>query len=145
MVETVRNPPKAEVGLVLYPGCQAAMVHGMTDLLDIAGHFSAQRGGPTLRVSHWRPQDDGSWTRAFDTHPDLARKMAPAVLIVPGLIVGLVVSIFQAATQIQEQTLSFLPRFIVTLLTLIFTGNWLLSQITTLFSDLFQKIPGLIG
>ncbi|AHE51234.1 MULTISPECIES: flagellar biosynthesis protein FliQ [Gammaproteobacteria] len=68
-----------------------------------------------------------------------------SVLIVPGLIVGLVVSIFQAATQIQEQTLSFLPRFIVTLLTLIFTGNWLLSQITTLFSDLFQKIPGLIG
>ena len=68
-----------------------------------------------------------------------------SVRIVPGLIVGLVVSIFQAATQIQEQTLSFLPRFIVTLLTLIFTGNWLLSQITTLFSDLFQKIPGLIG
>ncbi len=68
-----------------------------------------------------------------------------SVLIVPGLIVGLVVSIFQAATQIQEQTLSFLPRFIVTLLTLIFTGNWLLSQITTLFTDLFQKIPGLIG
>ena len=68
-----------------------------------------------------------------------------SVLFVPGLIVGLVVSIFQAATQIQEQTLSFLPRFIVTLLTLIFTGNWLLSQITTLFSDLFQKIPGLIG
>ena len=68
-----------------------------------------------------------------------------SVLIVPGLIVGLGVSIFQAATQIQEQTLSFLPRFIVTLLTLIFTGNWLLSQITTLFSDLFQKIPGLIG
>ena len=61
------------------------------------------------------------------------------------MAVGLVVSIFQAATQIQEQTLSFLPRFIVTLLTLIFTGNWLLSQITTLFSDLFQKIPGLIG
>ena len=88
MVETVRNPPKAEVGLVLYPGCQAAMVHGMTDLLDIAGHFSAQRGGPTLRVSHWRPQDDGSWTRAFDTHPDLARKMAPAVLIVPGRLTG---------------------------------------------------------
>ena len=68
-----------------------------------------------------------------------------SVLIVPGLIVGLVVSIFQAATQIQEQTLSFLPKFIVTLMTLVFTGNWLLAQITTLFSDLFQKIPGLIG
>ena len=68
-----------------------------------------------------------------------------SVLIVPGLIVGLVVSIFQAATQIQEQTLSFLPRFIVTLMTLIFTGNWLLSQITTLFQDLFLKIPWFIG
>lgn len=68
-----------------------------------------------------------------------------SVLIVPGLIVGLVVSIFQAATQIQEQTLSFLPRFIVTLMTLMFTGNWLLSQITTLFHELFLKIPGLIG
>ncbi|MGL5608465.1 MAG: flagellar biosynthesis protein FliQ [Aeromonas veronii] len=68
-----------------------------------------------------------------------------SVLIVPGLIVGLVVSIFQAATQIQEQTLSFLPRFIVTLMTLIFTGNWLLSQITTLFQDLFLKIPEFIG
>ncbi|MCF3099002.1 flagellar biosynthetic protein FliQ [Aeromonas australiensis] len=68
-----------------------------------------------------------------------------SVLIVPGLVVGLAVSIFQAATQIQEQTLSFLPRFIVTLMTLIFTGNWLLSQITTLFQDLFLKIPGLIG
>ncbi|MGL4715184.1 MAG: flagellar biosynthetic protein FliQ [Aeromonas sp.] len=68
-----------------------------------------------------------------------------SVLIVPGLIVGLLVSIFQAATQIQEQTLSFLPRFIITLMTFIFTGNWLLSQITTLFHDLFLKIPGMIG
>ena len=68
-----------------------------------------------------------------------------SVLIVPSLIVGLVVSVFQAATQIQEQTLSFLPRFLVTLMTLIFTGNWLLSQITTLFHVLFLKIPGLIG
>ncbi|WP_421201471.1 flagellar biosynthesis protein FliQ [Aeromonas enteropelogenes] len=68
-----------------------------------------------------------------------------SVLIVPGLIVGLVVSVFQAATQIQEQTLSFLPRLLITLLTLMFTGNWLLSQITALFQALFLKIPGLIG
>ncbi|MFD2136882.1 hypothetical protein ACFSLT_20215 [Novosphingobium resinovorum] len=36
---------KAEIGLVLYPGCQAAMVHGITDLFAIASHFSAERGG----------------------------------------------------------------------------------------------------
>ncbi|MDI4666778.1 GlxA family transcriptional regulator [Xanthobacter autotrophicus] len=80
--------PKAEVGIVLYPGCQTAMVHGMTDLLDIAGYFSHKRGGPRLRVSHWRPDDGGGWARAFDTHPDLGRAMEPSVLIVPGRLTG---------------------------------------------------------
>lgn len=47
------------------------------------------------------------------------------VLTVPGLLVGLVVSLFQAATQINEQTLSFLPRLLVTLGALIATGHWL--------------------
>ena len=46
-----------------------------------------------------------------------------AVLVVPSLLVGLVVSMFQAATQIQEQTLSFLPRLFVTLLTLLFKAE----------------------
>ena len=67
------------------------------------------------------------------------------VLIVPSLIVGLVVSIFQAATQIQEQTLSFLPRLFVTLLTLLFTGHWLLGKISALFQQIFASAPGLIG
>lgn len=71
--------------------------------------------------------------------------MMVSVLVVPGLLVGLMVSIFQAATQIQEQTLSFLPRLIVTLLTLIFTGHWLVAQLTALFHDIFQKVPGMIG
>ncbi len=68
-----------------------------------------------------------------------------AVLIVPGLIVGLIVSIFQAATQIQEQTLSFLPRLMVTLFMLIFSGHWLLKQLQDLFNELFHNIPYLIG
>lgn len=80
--------PKAEVGMVLYPGCQSAMVHGMTDLLDIAGQFSLKHGGPVLRVSHWQPGADGAWGRAFDTHPQLARPMEPAVLVVPGRLTG---------------------------------------------------------
>ncbi|MCA2470921.1 MULTISPECIES: flagellar biosynthetic protein FliQ, partial [Vibrio] len=49
-----------------------------------------------------------------------------AVLVVPGLIVGLGIAVFQAATQINEQTLSFLPRLIVTLLMVIFAGHWIL-------------------
>jgi len=68
-----------------------------------------------------------------------------AVLIVPGLIVGLGIAVFQAATQINEQTLSFLPRLLVTLLMVIFAGHWILRKIMDLFDYLFNNIPGLIG
>lgn len=67
------------------------------------------------------------------------------VLIIPSLLVGLVVSIFQAATQINEQTLSFLPRLLVTLAMLGFAGPWLLRTLGDLFSRLFLDIPHLIG
>lgn len=88
MVENGNVVPNAEVGIMLYPGCQTAMVHGMTDLLDIASHFSAKRGGPVLRVSHWHADESGGWHRAFDTHSDIHAPMEPAVLIVPGRLTG---------------------------------------------------------
>ena len=68
-----------------------------------------------------------------------------AVLVVPGLVIGLGVAIFQAATQINEQTLSFLPRLLVTLLMVIFAGHWMLRKIMDLFDYLFHNIPGMIG
>ena len=68
-----------------------------------------------------------------------------AVLVVPGLIVGLGIAIFQAATQINEQTLSFLPRLLVTLLMVILAGHWMLRKIMELFDYLFHNIPGMIG
>ncbi len=68
-----------------------------------------------------------------------------AVLIVPSLLVGLVIATFQAATQINEQTLSFLPRFIMTIATLMWTGSWIVGEITGLFQFLFTNIPFLIG
>ena len=52
-----------------------------------------------------------------------------SVLVVPSLVVGLIVSVFQAATQINEQTLSFLPRLLTTLLTLLVAGPWLLTRL----------------
>jgi flagellar biosynthetic protein FliQ len=48
-----------------------------------------------------------------------------AVIIVPSLMVGLIVSMFQAATQINEQTLSFLPRFVITFVVLAVAGPWI--------------------
>lgn len=67
------------------------------------------------------------------------------VIIGPGLIVGLIVSVFQAATQINEQTLSFLPRLLVTLLVIMAAGPWMLTRLMEHFTGLFIDIPGLIG
>lgn len=68
-----------------------------------------------------------------------------SVLVVPGLLVGLVISLFQAATQINEQTLSFLPRLLTTLAALIIAGPWLVTQLTDFTHRLMSLIPGLIG
>ena len=65
------------------------------------------------------------------------RVAAPILLV--SLVVGLIVSIFQTVTSIQEQTLTFVPKIIITFLTIILLGNWMLTQltgyITTLWSD----------
>lgn len=68
-----------------------------------------------------------------------------AILVVPSLICGLLVAMFQAATQINEQTLSFLPRLIVMLLTLIIVGPWLLKIVMEYILSLYGSIPTLIG
>ena len=68
-----------------------------------------------------------------------------AVIVVPSLLVGLVVSVLQAATQINEQTLSFLPRLLATLITIMAAGPWMLAQLMELSQRLFQQIPGLLG
>ncbi|MDR2306404.1 MAG: flagellar biosynthesis protein FliQ [Paucimonas sp.] len=71
--------------------------------------------------------------------------MMVAVLVVPSLLVGLVVAMFQAATQINEQTLSFLPRLLVMLVTLIVVGPWLVQKFMEYFISLYTSIPQLIG
>ena len=65
--------------------------------------------------------------------------------IVGGLLVGLLVAVFQAATQINEQTLSFIPRLLVMLLTLIWAGPWLVRELMEYTQTLVQNIPLLIG
>lgn len=67
------------------------------------------------------------------------------ILIVPGLIVGLLVSLFQAATQINEQTLSFLPRLIVTLLAITLAGRWMTGYVMDFCVSVFQRAATLVG
>lgn len=68
-----------------------------------------------------------------------------ATVIVPSLIVGLIVAVFQAATSINEQTLSFLPRLIVTLLALIVGGHWLVQQLMDYTIRLISSIPSVVS
>lgn len=68
-----------------------------------------------------------------------------SVMIVPSLLVGLVISMFQAATQINEQTLSFLPRLLVTLAMMIIAGPWIMAWVLDFTTRLMINIPGMIG
>ena len=67
------------------------------------------------------------------------------VILVPALVVGLLVSMFQAATQINEMTLSFIPKLLVTLFTLMLAGPWMLRLVMDFTRNLVQEIPYLIG
>jgi flagellar biosynthetic protein FliQ len=68
-----------------------------------------------------------------------------AVLVVPGMLVGLVVSLFQAATQINEQTLSFLPRLMVTLAVIALAGHWIAGTLMDFCVSVFQRAAQLVG
>ncbi len=68
-----------------------------------------------------------------------------AVIVLPSLLVGLVVSTFQAATQINEQTLSFLPRLLTTLFSVMLAGPWLLRKVLEFTDQLITSIPLLVG
>lgn len=63
-----------------------------------------------------------------------------APMLLSGLIVGLIVSIFQATTQIQEQTLAFIPKIIAVLLALVIFGPWMISRLVDFTNNIFEQI-----
>lgn len=68
-----------------------------------------------------------------------------AVILLPALAIGLLVSVFQAATQINEMTLSFIPKLIVTVGTMMIAGPWMLRLLTDYTQQLIESIPFVIG
>ena len=66
-------------------------------------------------------------------------------LLLAALIIGLIISIFQAATQINEQTLSFIPKLIGMFVVLIVAGPWMLQMMVDYIRRLFESIPQIIG
>jgi flagellar biosynthetic protein FliQ len=74
----------------------------------------------------------------------LAMEVGGPLLLV-GLTVGLLVSIFQAVTQIQEQSLSFIPKIIGVAVMIVVLGPWMLNQLVAYTEGLFNSIPTLVG
>ena len=71
--------------------------------------------------------------------------LVSAPLFLAALVTGLIVSIFQAATQINESTLSFVPKLVVIFLTLIVFGPWMITMLTDYMRRLYESIPSMIG
>jgi flagellar biosynthetic protein FliQ len=71
--------------------------------------------------------------------------MLAAPMLLVALVTGLLVGIFQAATQINEMTLSFIPKLVAMAATLALAGPWMLKLIVNYTRELFTSIPGLIG
>jgi flagellar biosynthetic protein FliQ len=71
--------------------------------------------------------------------------MLAAPLLLVALVVGLIVGVFQAATQINESTLSFIPKLIAMAATIVIAGPWMLKVLVSYTRELFMNIPNFIG
>ncbi len=81
---------------------------------------------------------------------DMAREVlwtivkTSAPLLIISLVIGLIISIFQTITSIQEQTLTFVPKFLAIMLVIVLCGSWMLNEMSGLFESLMMSIPEFI-
>lgn len=71
--------------------------------------------------------------------------MTSGPLLIVALVTGLAVSIFQATTQIQEQTLAFVPKIVAVMVAIVFFGPWMLAKVTTYATEIFDNLYRYIG
>ena len=74
----------------------------------------------------------------------VAAKLSAPVLVT-ALVVGFAISLLQSITQIQEVTLSFVPKLAAVAVALLVSGHWMISEMVTFTNDLFARIPGLLS
>jgi flagellar biosynthetic protein FliQ len=86
----------------------------------------------------------------FDSYADISHQaikvalMISAPMLIGALIMGILVSLFQAVTQINEQTLSFIPKILVIVAALVFFAPWMSDTMTTFTKELFLSIPKIV-
>ncbi|MFS0865092.1 flagellar biosynthesis protein FliQ [Fredinandcohnia sp. 179-A 10B2 NHS] len=71
--------------------------------------------------------------------------MISGPLLLVALVIGLIVSVFQATTQIQEQTLAFIPKIVAVLVGLVFFGPWMLSKMLSYTHEIFSNLTRFVG
>ena len=71
--------------------------------------------------------------------------LVSAPLFLAALVTGLIISIFQAATQINEMTLTFVPKLVAIFAALVLAGPWMITVLTDFMRQLFESIPAMIG
>ena len=74
----------------------------------------------------------------------IAGKLA-APILVTALVVGFAISLLQSITQIQEVTLSFVPKAAAVCLALLICGHWMIAEMVSFTNEMFERIPGLLG
>ncbi len=74
----------------------------------------------------------------------IAAKLAAPILLT-ALVVGFAVSLLQSITQVQEVTLSFVPKAIAVAVALLVTGHWMIAELVAFTQELFARIPSLLG
>ena len=80
----------------------------------------------------------------FGQHALYVAMLVGAPLLVTALVVGLVIGMFQAATQINEMTLSFIPKLLAMALVLVIAGPWMLHTLVSFTRDLIINLPGMV-
>jgi flagellar biosynthesis protein FliQ len=80
------------------------------------------------------------FVRALTTAGELA-----APMLLTALVVGLAISILQSITQVQEQTVAFVPKLVAVAIALVVCGQWMISELVTFTKDLFDQIPALLS
>jgi flagellar biosynthetic protein FliQ len=86
----------------------------------------------------------------FDSYADVTHQaikvalMISAPMLIGALVMGILVSLFQAVTQINEQTLSFIPKILVIVAALVFFAPWMSDTLTTFTKELFLNIPKIV-
>lgn len=68
-----------------------------------------------------------------------------APMLVTALVVGFAISLLQSITQVQEVTLSFVPKMVAVSAALVIAGNWMITEMVSFTTQLFDRIPGLLG